>query len=84
MDQAQLNLNASWDSVADALLTTASNKLNLEDFSSLLHDSLLFSEPALERHPLGEEGVLQLALGTGFLRAGDAGRDFEQAHGWDP
>jgi len=59
-------------------------QFNLQDLATLLHDSLLFSKPAFEGNPLREEGVLQLALATALLGAGNAGRDFEQAHGIDP
>ena len=68
-------------SVADVDLLTPGAELHLDDAATLLLDSLLLSEPALVRHPLGEEGVLQFALRPHLFRAGDAGGDFEQPHG---
>jgi hypothetical protein len=68
-------------SVADVYLTATSYQFHLENLSPLFHDSLLFSKPALEGHPLGEEGVMKLPLGPSFFRAGNAGSDFEKAHG---
>ena len=69
------------DSVADVHLLPAGAELHLDDPAPLLLDSLLFSEPAFVGNPLGEEGVLQLALRPHLFWAGDAGGDFEQPHG---
>ena len=69
------------DSVADVHLLATGAELNLDDPSTLLLNSLLLSEPALVRNPLGEEGVLQFALRPDLFRTGDAGGDFEQPHG---
>ena len=68
------------DSVADVHLLATGAELNLDDPSTLLLNSLLLSEPAVVGNPLGEEGVLQLALRPHLFRAGDAGGDFEQPH----
>ena len=69
------------DSVADVDLLATGAELNLDDASTLLLNSLLLSEPAVVRNPLGEEGVLQFALRPHLFRTGDAGGDFEQPHG---
>ena len=45
-------------SVADVDLLTPGAELQLDDAATLLLDALLFSEPAVVGHPLGEEGVL--------------------------
>jgi hypothetical protein len=68
-------------SVAHILLTTSRGQLNLEDLSALLHNPLLFSEPTVIGHPLGEIGVLEFPLTAHILRARDAGRDLEETHG---
>ena len=46
-------------SITDVHLTTTCAEFNLDDSATLLLDSLLFSEPAVVRNPLREEGVLQ-------------------------
>ena len=69
------------DSVTDVDLLATGAELNLDDPSTLLLNSLLLSEPALVRNPLGEEGVLQFSLRPHLFRTGDAGGDFEQPHG---
>ena len=68
-------------SVADVDLLTPGAELHLDDAAALLLDALLFSEPTVVGHPLGEEGVLQFALRPNLFRTGDAGGDFEQPHG---
>ena len=68
-------------SVAYVDLLTSGAEFHLDNAATLLLDSLLLSEPAVVRHPLGEEGVLQFALRPNLLRTGDAGGDFEQPHG---
>ena len=65
------------------MLALPSRELNLQDLASLFHDSLLFSKPTIIRDPLSEVGVMDLPLGAGFLRAGDAGCDLEETHGDD-
>ena len=65
------------------LLTFARGQLYLQDLASLFHDSLLFSKPAVKRNPLGEVGVVDFPLGSGFFRARDAGCDLEETHGDD-
>ena len=70
-----------WNSVANVDLTATGTELNFDNASTLLLDPLLFSEPAVVRHPLGEEGVLEFALRPNLFRAGDASGDFEQPHG---
>ena len=50
------------DSVTDVDLLATGEELNLNNASTLLLNSLLLSEPAVVRNPLGEEGVLQFAL----------------------
>ena len=62
-------------SVADVDLLTPGAELHLNDAATLLLDALLFSEPAVVGHPLGEEGVLQFALRPNLFRAGNAGGD---------
>jgi hypothetical protein len=69
-------------SVSAVLLTAAGGKLHLEDFAALLHDALLLSKPTFIGHPLGEVGVLNFPLGASLFGAGNAGCDFEQAHGF--
>ena len=66
--------------VADVYLLATSAELHFDDPTTLLLNSLLFSEPAVVGNPLGEEGVLQLSLRSHLFRAGDAGSDFEQPH----
>ena len=48
--------------VADVYLLATSAELHFDDPTTLLLNSLLFSEPAVVGNPLGEESVLQLAL----------------------
>ena len=67
--------------VADVYLLATSAELHFDDPTTLLLNSLLFSEPAVVGNPLGEEGVLQFALRPHLFRAGNAGGDFEQPHG---
>ena len=68
-------------SVTDVDLLATGAEFNLDDPSTLFLNSLLLSEPALVRNPLGKEGVLQFALRPHLFGAGDAGGDFEQPHG---
>ena len=68
---------------SDVLLTFACSKLNLQDLAPLFHNSLLFCEPAIKGNPLGEVGVVDVPLRSGFFRAGDAGCDLEETHGDD-
>ena len=69
------------DSVTDVDLLAAGAELHLDDASALFLNALLFSEPTVVRHPLGEEGVLKFALSPYLFRAGNAGGDLEQPHG---
>ena len=68
-------------SVADVDLLTPGAELHLDDAATLFLDALLFSEPAVVGHPLGEEGVLQFSLRPHLFRTGEASGDFEQPHG---
>jgi hypothetical protein len=68
-------------SVANVDLTPTGDQFHLENLSPLFHDSLLFSKPAFEGYPLSEEGVVHFPLGPSFFGAGNAGSDFEKAHG---
>ena len=77
----ELEMRFGVESVADVDLLTPCAEFHLDDAAPLLLDSLLLSEPAVVRHPLGEEGVLQFALRPHLFRARDAGGDFEQPHG---
>ena len=67
-------------SVAHIGLQATGGQFHLDDLSTLFHDPLLLSEPAVVGNPLGEVGVLNLPLGPDFFRAGDASSDFKETH----
>ena len=69
------------DLIADVDLKTSCAKFNFNNPSTLLLNTLLFSEPAVVRNPLREEGILQFALCPYLLRTGNTGGYFEHPHG---